>query len=148
MTASAFVLRPVDRGAPLNVVGEHITVLASGAATGGYEIFLQEGPEGSGPVPHTHPWDESFFVTKGEVDFSLEDRERMTASVGTLVHVPAGSKHWFRWRTDGGAMLSITSKPGASAMFTEIHQEIAPDRPDVDRLIEIAVRHGLTASVE
>ena len=31
---------------PLNVVGEHITVLASGAQTGSYEIFRQAGPEG------------------------------------------------------------------------------------------------------
>lgn len=145
MRASPFVLRPADRASPLNVVGEHITVLASGATTGSYEIFLQEGPEGSGSVPHTHPWDESFFVTQGEVDFSLEDGENLTATAGTLVHVPAGSKHWFRWRAGGGAMLSMTSRQGASAMFTEIHQEIAPDRPDVDKLIEIAVRHGLTA---
>lgn len=145
MTASPFVLKPADRASPLNVVGEHITVLASGAATGSYEIFLQEGPEGSGPVPHTHPWDESFFVTRGEVDFSLEDGELLTATAGTLVHVPAGARHWFRWRAGGGAMLSMTSRLGASAMFTDIHQAIAPDRPDVDKLIEIAVRHGLTA---
>jgi quercetin dioxygenase-like cupin family protein len=145
MTASPFVLRPTDRPSPLNVVGEHITVLASGTTTGSYELFLQEGPEGSGPVPHTHPWDESFFVTRGEVDFSLEDGGLLTATAGTLVHIPAGSKHWFRWRTGGGAMLSMTSRRGASAMFTEVHQTIAPDRPDVDKLIEIAVRHGLTA---
>ena len=63
MTAKAFVVAPKDYPRPLNVVGEHITVLASEAATGGYEIFLQEGPEGTGPPPHSHPWDESFFVT-------------------------------------------------------------------------------------
>ena len=52
---------------PLNVVGEQLTVLASGAQTGGYEIFRQVGPEGSGPPPHTHPWDESFYVVRGEI---------------------------------------------------------------------------------
>jgi hypothetical protein len=39
----------------LDVVGEKITVLASGAQTGSYEIFLQAGPEDSGPPPHNHP---------------------------------------------------------------------------------------------
>lgn len=146
MSATPFVVRPTDRATPLNVVGEHITVLASGATTGSYEVFLQEGPEGSGPVPHSHPWDESFFVTQGEVDFSLADGKQLTATPGTLVHVPAGTTHWFRWRAGGGAMLSMTSRRGASAMFTEIDQAIAPDRPDVDKLIAIAVRHGLTAS--
>ena len=102
MTAKPFFVTPKDYAQPLNVVGEHITVLASGAATGGYEIFLQAGPEGSGPVPHTHPWDESFYVTKGEVDFGIEDRAIVTAVPGTLVNIPAGTTHWFRWRAGGG----------------------------------------------
>ncbi len=145
MNAAPFFVRTTDYAQPLNVVGEHITVLASGQQTGSYEIFIQEGPEGSGPIVHTHPWDESFFVMRGEVDFRLGDDEARTATVGTLVHVPAGEKHWFRWRQGGGAMLSITSRTGASDMFKDIHAEIAPDRPNVDRLMAICSRHGLAA---
>jgi hypothetical protein len=52
---AAFVVTPETAPAPLNVVGEKITVLASGAQTGSYEIFRQAGPEGSGPPPHSHP---------------------------------------------------------------------------------------------
>lgn len=144
MKASPFFVRPEDHARPLNVVGEHITVLASGRRTGGYELFIQDGPEGSGPIPHAHPWDESFFVIRGEVEFSLGDDAARVASVGTLVHVPAGAKHWFRWRKGGGAMLSITSRTGASQMFTEIDAEIAPDQPNVERLMAIATRHGLS----
>lgn len=146
MTAKAFVVAPKDYARPLNVVGEHITVLASGAATGGYEIFLQAGPEGSGPVPHAHPWDESFYVTNGEVDFSIGDEATVVARPGTLVHIPSGTSHWFRWRAGGGAMISITSRLGASSMFSEIDREIAPDKPNVEKLMEIAVRHGLSAT--
>lgn len=144
MTTSPFFVRTTDYAQPLNVVGEHITVLASGRRTGSYEVFIQEGPEGSGPIPHTHPWDESFFVIRGEVEFSLGDDEASVASVGTLVHVPAGAKHWFRWRQGGGAMLSITSRTGASEMFADIHAEIAPDQPNLERLMAIATRHGLS----
>ena len=146
MTAKAFFVTTKDYPRPLNVVGEHITVLASGEVTEGYEIFLQAGPEGSGPVPHTHPWDESFYVTNGEVDFSIGEEETVTALPGTLVHVPAGTRHWFRWRSGGGTMVSITSRFGASSMFAEIDREIAPDRPNVEKLITICTRHGLTAS--
>ena len=71
MNAKAFVVTPMNRPQELNVVGEHITVLASGVATGGYEIFLQEGPESSGPPPHSHPWDESFYVVKGKIEFGI-----------------------------------------------------------------------------
>jgi quercetin dioxygenase-like cupin family protein len=148
MTASPFFVRTTDYAQPLNVVGEHITVLASGRKTGSYEIFIQEGPEGSGPIPHTHPWDESFFVIRGEVDFSFGEGGPRAASVGTLVHVPAGAKHWFRWRQGGGAMLSITSRTGASEMFSDIHAEIAPDQPNVERLMAIAARHGLVTWAE
>ncbi|MEQ1881028.1 MAG: hypothetical protein ABL878_08665 [Burkholderiales bacterium] len=63
--------------------------------------------------------------------------------VGTLVHVPAGAKHRFRWRKGGGAMLSNTSRSGASEMFTDIHAEIAPDQPDVERPMAICPRHRL-----
>lgn len=146
MTAKAFFVTTKDYARPLNVVGEHITVLASGEVTEGYEIFLQAGPEGSGPVPHTHPWDESFYVTNGGVDFSIGEDETVTALPGTLVHVPAGTRHWFRWRSGGGAMVSITSRLGASSMFAEIDREIAPDQPNVEKLIAICTRHGLTAS--
>ena len=146
MNAQAFFTSAADCGRPLNVVGEHITVLASGATTGSYEVFLQEGPEGSGPIPHTHPWDESFYVIRGEVDFSVDRSDLRAARAGDLVHVPAGAPHWFRWNRGGGAMLSITSRLGASRLFADIDREIAPDKPDVEKLIAIAVRNGLAVA--
>ena len=144
MDTQAFFTTLADRGRPLNVVGEHISVLASGATTGSYEVFLQEGPEGSGPIPHAHPWDESFYVIRGEVDFSVDRSDLRTARPGDLVHVPAGTPHWFRWNHGGGAMLSTTSRLGASRLFADIDREIAPDKPDVEKLMEIALRNGLT----
>jgi cupin superfamily acireductone dioxygenase involved in methionine salvage len=67
------------------------------------------------------------------------------ARPGDLVHVPAGTPHWFRWIC-AGAMLSMTSGPGASRLFMEIDHEIAPDKPDVDKLIAIALRNGLSVA--
>jgi len=135
-----------DRASPaLDVVGEKITVLASGVQTGGYEIFLQAGPEGSGPPPHNHPWDESFYVIKGEITFGFAERE-MVASPGTLVHLPAGTTHWFRFGRGGGEMLSMTSREAASQLFADLDREIAPDKPDLGKLIEVAGRHGVKVS--
>ena len=71
MAAKPFVVAPQDYAPALNIVGEHVTVLASGEATEGYEIFLQRGAEGSGPPPHSHPWDESFYVIRGQIDFGI-----------------------------------------------------------------------------
>jgi quercetin dioxygenase-like cupin family protein len=126
----------------LNVVGERLTVLASGARTGGYEIFRQHGPEGSGPPLHTHPWDESFYVISGEVAFGIEGHDGI-APPGTLVHLPAGTAHYFRFGEGGGEMLSIASREGASHLFVELDREIPLDQPDFVKLVEISNRHGL-----
>ncbi len=137
-----FIVTPEGAPRPLNVVGEKITVLASGAQTGGYEIFLQAGPEGSGPPPHNHHWDESFYVMKGEIAFGADTTEAI-ALPGTLVHLPAGTTHWFRFGKGGGEMVSMSSREGASHLFADIDREISPDQPDLGKLMEIAQRHGL-----
>ena len=142
MAAKPFVVAPADYAPALDIVGEQITILASGEATEGYEIFFQRGPEGSGPPPHSHPWDESFFVTKGEIDFGIAD-ESTTAMPGTLVHLPAGTVHWFRFGKGGGEMLSMTSRLGASKMFIDLAREVAPANPDLRKLAEVGGRHGL-----
>lgn len=130
----------------LNVVGEHITVLASGAQTGSYEIFHQAGPEGSGPPPHSHPWDEAFYVIQGEIAFGIGDRE-LIARTGTLVHLPAGTTHWFRFGAGGGEMVSVTSREGASRMFTDFDREISPEKPDLGKLVELGRPYGMTVAV-
>ncbi|AIF46034.1 cupin domain-containing protein [Dyella japonica] len=135
----------VDAGASraLNIVGEKLTVLASGDQTGSYEVFHQLGAEGSGPPPHHHPWDEAFYVIRGAVTFGMGDQE-LVALPGTFVHIPGGTTHWFRFGEDGTEMVSLTSHAGAAAMFAEFDREIAPDKPDIAKLVEIAGRHGAT----
>ncbi|MEQ1865388.1 MAG: cupin domain-containing protein [Micropepsaceae bacterium] len=146
MSPKPFVVAPKDYDRPLDIVGEQLTILASGARTGGYEVFLQRGPEGSGPPPHMHPWDESFYVVKGEVEFGIGDKT-MTASPGTLVHLPAGTTHWFRFGKGGGEMISMTSREGASHMFADIAREVSPTNPDLAKLAEVGGRYGLKIAV-
>lgn len=146
MPARPFITAPADYAPTLDIVGEHVTVLASGEATDGYEIFLQRGPEGSGPPPHSHPWDESFYVVKGEVEFGIGSDAR-TATAGTLVHLPAGTVHWFRFGKGDSEMISITSRLGASRMFADMAREIAPVNPDLAQLAQVGGRHGLKVEV-
>lgn len=142
-----FIVTPDRAPRPLAVVGEEITVLAAGAQTGSYEIFRQVGPEGSGPPPHSHPWDEAFYVIDGEVTFGVNDNQDLLAGSGTLVHVPGGSTHWFRFGAGGGVMISMTSRAGASEFFTQVDREVSPANPDLGALIGIATSHGLTVPV-
>jgi quercetin dioxygenase-like cupin family protein len=139
--ASPFVVTPDTAPRPLNVVGEALTVLASTDQTGGYEVFLQNGGAGSGPPPHRHPWDESFYVVSGELTFGYGE-EQVTVGPGSFVHLPGGTMHWFRFGPDGGQAVSMTSRGNAAKMFTEFDREIAPAAPDVGKLVAIARSHG------
>jgi quercetin dioxygenase-like cupin family protein len=141
------VLSADQAPAPLAVVGEEITVLAPASQTGSYEIFRQVGPEGSGPPPHSHAWDEAFYVIGGHVDFGVGDQQDLVATSGTLVHLPGGSTHWFRFGPGGGEMISMTSGEGASAFFAQVAREVSPTDPDLGALIGIAAAHGLEIPV-
>jgi hypothetical protein len=44
-------------------------------------------------------------------------------------------------------MISITSRLGASKMFTDMAQELAPVNPDLKDLVEVGGRHGLKVEV-
>lgn len=144
MPYAPLIVEPSAYPGPLDVVGEKITVLAAGAATGSYELFVQSGEVGSGPEPHHHPWDESFYILRGEVEFNVESLETRIAAPGTLVHVPAGCTHWFRWREGGGSMLSITSREAASRMFADISAATTDQRPSRETMNEICGRYGCT----
>ena len=117
-------------------------LISPGSRTGSYEIFRQAGPEGSGPPPHCHPWDESFYVVSGNIAFGVGDKD-MIAEPGTLVHLPAGTMHWFRFGAGGGEMISMTSREAASLFFTDVDRAISPEAPDIPKLVEVANQHQL-----
>jgi len=140
---ATFIVGPGDRKAALNVVGTKVIVLASAEDTEHHQITLQSGSEGTGPPPHSHDWDESFYVTKGHVRFSCDGKETICAA-GTLVHVPAGTVHAFSYGPDGGEMLEITAgRSNAVAMFTALDREFPPGPPDVPALIRVLGDHGV-----
>ncbi|HSW11656.1 MAG TPA: cupin domain-containing protein [Solimonas sp.] len=146
MKAQPFVLSPGDRDPALNVLGTRITVLASNTATQSYEITLQQGDEGAGPPPHGHDWDESFYVLKGSVEFTCAGQTTLCMP-GTLVHVPAGTVHSFRYGAGGGEMLEFTGQGGsATKMFTAIDREIPPGPPDIPKVVELLQRNGVTVA--
>ena len=147
MSMKPFTVFPESRPRSLNVVGEQITILAPKEATHGYEVFLQDGPDGSGPPPHSHPWDETFYLIRGDIEFGIDEKS-MIAKPGTLVHLPAGTVHWFRYGKGGGQMISMTGEGSrASTLFTDIDAEIPVGPPDIERLQNIAKRNGVQVFV-
>lgn len=142
MSSKPTIVRPKDHPAPLNVVGTSVTVLTSNQQTGSLGFTIQSGAEGAGPPPHCHPWDEAFYVLDGSIEFEAGDHT-VLAETGTLVHVPGGTTHAFRYGPGGGRMLEITGKDSvAAAMFGDFDREM-PGDVDVGKLVEIFDRHSV-----
>ena len=138
-----FVLKPEQQDPALQVLGTEVTVLAANATTQSYGITVQQGDVGTGPPPHCHDWDESFYVLSGSIEFTCGG-EVSLCTPGTLVHVPSGTVHGFRYGSGGGRMLEV-SGPGALAaqMFTAVDAEIPPGPPDIPKVVEVFGRYGV-----
>jgi mannose-6-phosphate isomerase-like protein (cupin superfamily) len=57
-------------------------------------FFLTDGPPGSGPELHKHPYAEVFVIQEGDVTFTVGE-EVIEASAGQILVVPAGVPHKF-----------------------------------------------------
>jgi quercetin dioxygenase-like cupin family protein len=143
MQPAAFVVAP-GSVSPISVLGVSVTVLAANAATHGYEITLQEGGQGAGPPPHRHAWDESFYVLRGSVEIFCAGEVR-TCCAGTLVHVPSGTLHGYRFGPGGGAMLEVSSAGGAATRMFRNVGEVFPREPtDLPKLVGLLGENGVS----
>jgi len=133
-----------DRPAAMRVAGFDIQALVSGDQAQCFEAFYTSGANGTGPAPHCHPWDETFFVIKGPVVFGVGDQEH-PIEAGTLLHVPGGERHWWRFEVEG-EFLSFTSGKQAAAMYRDL-ATVPTDAPKTDYRA-VALRHGQEARLE
>jgi len=147
MTATKPLIVHAENGLDLDMGEAKITILASSEQTGSGEVTFQSGPEGFGPPPHFHAWDESFYVLKGSVEFSSGEDVALCKQ-GSLVHVPGGVIHAFQFGVDGGEMLEFTGAgSGAAALFTTLSKEMPPGPPDFAKAVELFARHGATIQI-
>ena len=144
ISAKQFVLKPGDRSPALSVVGVKVQVLVSEESSNTQQITLQSGDEGVGPPPHSHGWDESFYITKGQVTFT-SGGQTTACLPGTLVFVPAGTIHAFSFGPGGGEMLEFTGVgSNAVKMFTALDREIPPGPPDIAAVSQVGGAYGLS----
>lgn len=79
--------------------------------------------------------EEAFYIVRGELIFRAGDRE-VTASAGTLINVPRGTKHRFRNETADDAEMTFWFAPaGIEGLFREFGE-----RPQA--IVEIGKRYG------
>lgn len=130
--------------AQLEVLGVKITVLKDEESNSGGAVTLQEGAEGMGPPPHSHAWDEAFYIIEGEVIMTV-DGNSMVCNAGTFINLKGGLSHGYQFGKGGGRMLEITGdRSQASAMFQTIDKARRETSFDIPQAINILQAHGVS----
>ena len=105
----------------VSVAGDTYTILVSGAETAGrYCLIDMHVPDGGGPPPHRHDFEEMFSVIEGELEFTVRG-EASLVRAGSTVNIPANAPHAFK-NVSGAAvrMLCMCTPAGQEEFFLEL----------------------------
>ncbi len=118
-------LTVADRDSPgvrhVALVGDTYSILVSGADTAGHYCLIDMAvPDGGGPPPHRHDYEESFTLLEGELQFGFRG-ESTTLRAGSTINIPANAPHVFNNVSGAPArMLCLCVPAGLDAFFLEV----------------------------
>lgn len=143
MAVQPVVMRAED-GKWLNVLGMQLKFLCTNNDSDGrYSSILNTVPKGLGAPPHQHPWDEAFYVIKGDVEFLIGDNA-YTLHSGDYVLAPALATHSFTGLSDEEALMIGFESPGHSHhFFQEINDTVTQLPEDLHKMPDIGKRHDV-----
>ena len=121
------VTYPDDRDARhISVVGDTYTILVAGKDTQGrYCLIDMLVPDGSGPPPHRHDFEEMFSLLKGELEFTLRGQTR-TVKAPATVNIPANAPHQFKNKSGETVhMLCMCTPAGQDEFFMAVGVPVA-----------------------
>lgn len=128
----------------LHVLGTQVRFLCEGRDTANaWSLMEVTVPAEAGPPPHHHRWDEAYFVTAGELQFSVDD-ERFTARAGDFVYTPADAVHSFRGISAEPARVLIFDAPAhAGSFFKRVDREVSNPAAERSKVLDIGQQTGI-----
>ena len=129
---------------PLHVLGTEVRFLCEGHSTNNVWSLMEVTlPQDAGPPPHSHQWDEAYFVTEGEVQFTVGD-QRFTATAGDFVYTPGSVVHGFRGASQRPARVLIFDAPAhAGVFFKRVDCEVKELPRDLPKVLDIGEETGI-----
>ncbi len=101
----------------VSVVGDTYTILVSGADTAGrYCLIDMIVPDGSGPPPHRHDFEEMFTLLEGELAFTFRGKTQ-TVKAGSTINIPANAPHVFKNVSGKTVHMLCTCSPAGQEEF-------------------------------
>ena len=85
-------------------------------------FFLVDTPPDSGPVLHTHPYEEIFVVQEGEATYTVGD-DTIEVSAGQIVVAPANVPHKFV-NSGSGPLRQVDIHPSARIQQIDIPEDV------------------------
>ncbi|MET9425503.1 MULTISPECIES: cupin domain-containing protein [unclassified Streptomyces] len=149
MANNAHVRHSGDGEAIWMLNGLYEVKASSDETNGAMTVMEMTVPVGGGPPPHAHPGTESVYVIEGTLRYHIGG-ETVEGGPGSFFHIPEGTLE--RFEPTSTVRMLITYTPGGiDKFFAEAgepaqRRELPPQSdtpPDVDRIIEIAKRHGV-----
>src|SRR6266852_1127584 len=105
----------------VSLVGDTYTILVSGAQTAGrYCLIDMLVPDGGGPPPHRHDFEEMFTLLEGAVEFTFRGETRNVAT-GVSLNIPSNAPHSFKNKSGKTArLLCLCTPAGQEDFFMEV----------------------------
>jgi quercetin dioxygenase-like cupin family protein len=138
------ILAKAGEAETLNVMGNQIALLCTGAQNGGaWSLIEAVFPQGSGPPMHHHDWDECYYVVEGQMRFQLPGREQQL-SAGDFFYAPAGLTHGFQGASATPARMLVFDVPShQEGYFRDAAREVVDLPADFAKVPAIGERHGI-----
>lgn len=123
------VTMPDDVAAPhIALAGNIYTILISGAQTEGRFCLIDMlVPDGGGPPPHRHEFEEMYSMLEGELEFTFRGAAQ-TVRAPASVNIPTNAPHQFANRSGKTAHMLCTCTPAGQEEFFMAVADPVPDR--------------------
>src|SRR5271156_6868978 len=110
----------------IGLVGDTYTITVTGEQTAGrFCVIDMHIPQGGGPPPHRHDFEETFILLAGEIEAIFRGR-KLTVREGETVNIPANAPHQFHNASGAPVrMLCICSPAGQEKFFLEVGVPVA-----------------------
>jgi quercetin dioxygenase-like cupin family protein len=141
-------------GERLWIVGDTMTLKATGESTGGGLVLIENlTAPGGGPPPHIHTTeDEFFFVLDGSFEIRIGD-DTHALGPGGFAYVPRGTVHNFHNASETPSRILVGFTPGGiEGFFRESGRPATDDGPappldadEIARTTAAAPKYGLEA---